>query len=535
MLSPVAASAQAPNVSAAGVGQREARSEGPMASGASAQATPAPATALPSQGAAAETLQSLRQLAEMLGSQTVDAKDILTRLAIDFAAALSETPLPDETPRDFAARLANLIQKLPEPARAAAVRSANLAALGISLEAFTAALADPASPAAARIVALAEDPGAHGLQQKLQAAIESYEQNSAERPATLLAQKTAISQKAGDITAAARTPADATATAETPAGQQPADTRARAVAEEAVAPAPQGSARQAAADTLLRVAPLLGKAAGPLAESDASPPRAATPASAPLAEKPQPDARSAAPNTAVRADGQPTMQVLRGFNVVISNVATRAADVLKTVSTLAQQADARETLNPAGVTTPEAAEKSRVAPPPASTVAGEAARQVEPAIAGKAHEAAKAMEGRVIPLFSGASGGEDAETVDVARLIKVAEQAVARAETARVPDAALAQPRLPDGIPFAQVPYPFVKEEKEKGLSRRPDEEGAGDEDQQMAGEGGEQLWHGDGEQAERREEPEIEERPFDAEEPLKRNPTDAERALHMYQRFGGF
>ncbi len=56
-----------------------------------------------------------------------------------------------------------------------------------------------------------------------------------------------------------------------------------------------------------------------------------------------------------------------------------------------------------------------------------------------------------------------------------------------------------------------------------------------MTGEDGQSLWHGDGEQAERREEPEIEERPFDAEEPLKRNPTDAERALHMYQRFGGF
>lgn len=513
MLSPVTASVQSQPVSTASIGQRDARSDGLTGNVPATQSLPPQATPAPAQGIAADMLQSLRQLAELLGSREVDANDILTRLAIDFAAALGESQLPDETPRDFASRLANVIRQLPEAARAAIAGNSNLASLGISLTAFVSALADPASPAAARIVAHAEDPGAEGLKQKLQAAIDSYGQNGAAQ----------VSPQPEEEASPAppRAEGDAAKPAKDAAGE-------KAPAAQAAAPAlpkmPEGAAgpRASAAENLARQMPL--SEPQPSETSDAPAPQA----------KAASDGQSAPQaGRSESREGQPTMQVLRGFNVVVANVATKAADVLKTVAALAQQAEATQTFQPAGTALAETAAKARAAATPALPERG-VQPEAAPAIAEKAHVAARAMEGRVIPLFSGAIGGEEAETVDIARLIKVAEQTMARAETARVPDMALAQLRVPDAVPFTQIPYPFVREEEEKTRRRGFGEQGSGD-DEEMAGEDGEQLWHGEGDQAEHPDEPEIEERPFDAEEPLKRNPTDAERALHMYQRFGGF
>ncbi|MET3613557.1 hypothetical protein ABID16_001886 [Rhizobium aquaticum] len=521
MLPPVNASIAAQPITAPAIGQREARPDGPTAVGQTRSPTTTSIPTTSKQGAASETLASLHQLADLLASQQVDAEDILTRLAIDFATALGEAPLPEEAPRDFSNRLAALIRQLPAATLLAAQKASNLGTLNIQPQAFAAALADPASPAAARIVAMAEDPGAHGLQQVLKAAIESYEQNAAPVPTTpqpnTPAPNTIAAQKVAAVPAV---PANAAAPAE-----------AEATATGTAAPREHGRAAAPEAGGAVRQAAILP--ANPLRPETVAA-TAARPAEAAQQVKAQAAADLLQRVSAGREEGQPTMQVLRGFNVVVANVASRAADVLKSVAALALEAEATQVFAPAAVATSETARKP-VTPAPA--LKPDLPVEPAPVIAGKAHEAARAMEGRVIPLFSRPVMAEDAETVDIDHLIRIAQQAAAKADPARLPELALAaQARLPEAVPFAQVPYPFVREEEEKRRRRGFGEPaGRDDEGEEMAGEDGQSLWHGDGEQAERREEPEIEERPFDAEEPLKRNPTDAERALHMYQRFGGF
>jgi hypothetical protein len=522
MLPPVNASIAAQPITAPAIGQREARPDGPAAVGQAQTPTTTSTAMTTQQGAASETLASLRQLADLLASQQVDAEDILTRLAIDFATALGEAPLPDEAPRDFSNRLAALIRQLPAATLLAAQKASNLGTLNIQPQAFAAALADPASPAAARLVAMAEDPGAHGLQQVLKAAIESYEQNAgphapAPQPNTIAAQKAAAMgapAKTGEASAGAEPGASAEAEASATGAATPREPG------RASAPDPGSNPRQPATSpvNVLRPETAAATAIRPAEQAKA-----------------QVAAELLQGASAGSDEGQPTMQVLRGFNVVVANVASRAADVLKTVAALALEAEATQVFAPAAEATAQAGGKSII---PAPGVKPELPVEPAPVIAGKAHEAARAMEGRVIPLFARPAGAEDVESVDIDRLIHIAQQTAAKVDPARLPELALAaaQARLPEPVPFAQVPYPFVREEEEKRRRRGFGEPAGEDENsEEMAGEDGQSLWHGDGEQAERREEPEIEERPFDAEEPLKRNPTDAERALHMYQRFGGF
>ncbi len=524
MLPPVNASIAAQPITAPAIGQREARPDGPTAVGQAQTPTTPTQLQAAQQGAASETLASLRQLADLLASRQVDAEDILTRLAIDFAAALGEAQLPDETTQDFSNRLASLIRQLPAATLLAAQKASNLGALNIQPQAFAAALIDPASPAAARIVAMAEDPGADGLQQVLKAAIESYEQNGAPvsntpAPGAIAAQKAAatISAKATELPAqpldgmpaeidkgeakpavASREPARAATPEATPAGRQPST----------------GTTDQTRPDLTATASPRTAQASAQTKVQVGLNPLPAVPID--------------------HEEGQPTMQVLRGFNVVVANVASRAADVLKTVAALALEAEATQVFAPAAEATAEGVRKPGL---PVQSLAPQLSVEPAPVIAGKAHEAARAMEGRVIPLFSKLVSTEDIDTVDIDHLIRIAQQTAAKADSARLPELALAaQARLPEPVPFAQVPYPFVREEEEKHKRRGFGEQAGRDESgEEMTGEDGQSLWHGDGEQAERREEPEIEERPFDADEPLKRNPTDAERALHMYQRFGGF
>jgi len=529
MLAPVNASITAQPITAPAIGQREARPDGPTPVGQTQTSPTASTPPTTQQGQASETLASLRQLADLLGSRQVNAEDILTRLAIDFATALGDGPLPDETPRDFSNRLASLIRQLPAATLLAAQKTSNLGTLNIQPQAFAAALADPASPAAARIVAMAEDPGAQGLQQVLKAAIASYEQNSVPAPNAPAPNAIAAQKAAATAGSPART-VEAPVIAE---GGSPPAAEAEAETRPALAQ-PREAARIAAPET--------APAARPPATAMASQAQSEPAASAgPRTAEPTAQARPQAPTAdrlpgmpLDREEGQPTMQVLRGFNVVVANVATRAVDVLKTVAALAQQAETAQVFAPAAEATAEGVRK------PGLPVQGlEPERPVEPApvIAGKAHEAARAMEGRVIPLFSRPATTEDVDNVDIDHLIRMAQQTAAKVDPARLPEMALAaQARLPEPVPFAQVPYPFVREEEEKRRRRGFGEPaGRDDEGEEMTDEDGQSLWHGDGEQPERRDEPEIEERPFDAEEPLKRNPTDAERALHMYQRFGGF
>lgn len=530
MLPPVNASITAQPITAPAIGQREARPDGPTAVG---KAQPATTTSTPiatQQGAASETLASLRQLADLLASQQVDAEDILTRLAIDFANALGEAPLPEEAPHDFSNRLAALIRQLPAATLLAAQKASNLGTLNIQPQAFTAALADPASPAAARIVAMAEDPGAKGLQQVLKAAIESYEQNAA--PAPTPPQPNTLSANTIAAQKAAATPAPARS-GDAPSGAEPGAVPAETEADTTRAATTRESGRAAASEAATTPRQPAALAANALRPENAGA-TAARPADAVLQAKAQANADLLQSLPAEREEGQPTMQVLRGFNVVVANVASRAADVLKTVAAIALEAEATQVFAPAAEAASETARKSIT---PAQGLKPELPLEPAPVIAGKAHEAARAMEGRVIPLFARAASGAEIETVDIDHLIRIAQQTAAKADPAHLPELALAaQARLPEPVPFAQVPYPFVREEEEKRRRRGFGEPAGGDDEgEEMTGEDGQSLWHGDGEQAERREEPEIEERPFDAEEPLKRNPTDAERALHMYQRFGGF
>ncbi len=513
MLPPVNAPISTQPLAAPAIGQREARPDAPAAVGQAQSAIPPSAVTATQQGAASETLASLRQLADLLASRQVDAEDILTQLAIDFATSLGEAPMPDEPPRDFARRLADLIRQLPAATLLAARDASHLGALKIEPQAFAAALADPASPAAARLVAIAEDPGADGLQQMLKNAIDSYEQNATPAPNVIAAQKAAAMTGAST----AKSP-DAPANAEADAAPEKAGDAASET-EAAVAPARPAQARALTPDAAAALRASASPAAGKL-ETPALPGSAA-PA----------DGHAALTD---HEAGQPTMQVLRGFNVVVANVATRAADVLKTVAALAQQAEAAQTFAPAGAAVAGQAQKPVLT---ATPVEPELVHDPAPVIAGKAHEAARALEGKVIPLFSRPATSEHVETIDIDHLIRLAQQTAAKADPARFPELALAaQARLPEPVPFAQIPYPFVAEDEEKRNRRGFGEQAGRDEDgEEMTDENGQSLWHGDGDQAERREEPEIEERPFDAEEPLKRNPTDAERALHMYQRFGGF
>lgn len=526
MLPPVNASIAAQPTTAPAIGQREARPDGPASVGHAQTPTTTSSTTAPPQGAASETLASLRQLADLLASRQVNAGDILTRLAIDFASALGGGPLPEETPRDFSNRLASLIRQLPAATLLAAQKASNLGALNIQPQAFAAALADPASAAAARIVAMAEDPGASGLQQVLKAAIESYEQNGAQAtrtptPTVIAAQKAAV------------TPGSPAKPPEAPVA-----TEGKSLAEAEGKPAPTPAPREATNATLKEATPVdRQSSAGVASQARPDAAGAASPRTAEAAAQTrmQTGLSSLQGAPADQQEGQPTMQVLRGLNVVVANVASRAADVLKSVAALAQQAEATQVFSPAADATAESPRK------PLSSVqarAPELPAEPAPAIAGKAHEAARAMEGRVIPLFSRPAAAEGGETVDIDHLIRIAQQSAAKADPARLPELALAaaQARMPEPVPFAQVPYPFVREDEEKRHRRGFGEQAEGDDEgEELKDENGQSLWHGDGEQAERRDEPEIEERPFDAEELLKRNPTDAERALHMYQRFGGF
>lgn len=523
MLPPVNSAPQVQPVSTAAIGQREARSDAPSPAGQPVQAAQQAAAQPLPQGATPEALQSLRQLADLLGSQQINTHDILTRLAIDFADALGQGPLPEETAANFATRLVTLIKTLPEPDRQSAARVANLTTLGISASALAEALADPASPAAARIVAMAEDPGARGLQQMLQSAIDSYEQNSATAPPTIAAQKSANEPTPGQSEAKQPQPAAASGEASKPAVAAPstADSKPAASASPAASQTPAGPET---ANNAAKAQPQAGAAYS-------APPRADQPALTPAkAESSNVNASQAMANRTVPDEGQPTMQVLRGFNVVVEKVATRAADVLKSVAAVAQQAEAAKSFAPASSTLVEASRQSRPEPLRAMPIGPESE------IAGKAHEAARAMEGKVVQLFARAPLAEDADQTDIDRLIRVAEQTAAKAEPPKAAaEAVLVQARQAEGVPFAQVPYPFVREEEENRRRRGFGEQAEGGDGEEMAGEDGQSLWHGDGEQAERHDEPEIDEYPFDADEPLKRNPSDAERALHMYQRFGGF
>lgn len=470
---------------------------------------------------------ALKRLADLLGSKNVDAEDVLTRLAIQFADLIGEQPVEGESPAGFANRLADTILKLPIPVRTAAEAASGFQALGITAQDFAAALRDPASPEAAHIVAVTEDPEAEAAKQLLKTAISTYEQNNVFQPATLAAQRGAAQSAPVQSRGAAQ-------------GTTPAPAHAMADAEAGEVKSEAGELPEVkhAATTQTQTTPSPRGAAPPLP----LPNRAELTAQAPLAqEKPaahtEPQHPAAEAQARKPGQGEHTMQVLRGFNVVISNVAAKAAEALKTLAMpLPEQGQeqAQATTEAEGQAAGKSALQKTAAllPPETASPQGEQ-------IAAKAHQAARAMEGKVVPLFArAAAAGEEVDASDIERVIKLASQATpdtGRPDAERQAETPPTMMKLPDGtIAFVQVPVPFARDEDEVA-DRQSNERGFGDDE---GGEGAaNQNAAGDGEDEAQKEADAYapEERPFDAEEPLKRNPTDAERAFHMYQRFGGF
>ena len=516
MLPQVSAATTVQPLSLTATGQRDSQ----INTGTSAQQ--APSTQAPqttpdntSDGIDAVT-QTLKRLADLLGSKNVDAQDVLTRLAIEFADLIGEQQIDGESPADFANRLADTILKLPIPVRTAAEMASGFQAMGITAQDFVAALQDPASPEAAHIVAVTEDPEAEAAKQLLKTAISTYEQNNVLQPATLAAQRTAAQGSA----ATNRAPAQSS---QPGAAHKPAEGEASADASDGHGLA-SGHATAAPQATTARSATTPGRA-------DVQPqPLAGREAAAGRAEEHIPQAET----TDRKPDqGEHTMQVLRGFNVVISNVAAKAAEALKTLAMpLPEQAPSETETNGRAATKSAMQKTVALLPNEGENTQGEQ-------IAAKAHQAARAMEGKVVQLFARAAAtGEDVDASDIERVIKLASQATpdaGRTDAARQADTPPTMMKLPDGtIAFVQVPLPFARDEDEVA-DRHSDERGFNDNegDESAAN----QNAAGDGEDEAQKDADAYapEERPFDAEEPLKRNPTDAERAFHLYQRFGGF
>lgn len=539
MLPPVNASTAVNYLSATG-----AEGQGAQAGAvASARSRPVVQAADTLAGLAPEAEKALQRLAELLGSRNVNANDVLTRLATDFARLIGEVRKPDETPQAFANRLADIIVNMKPEARAQAEVAFGLRQFGISALAFASALRNPASPEAARIVALMESPVYNAAEQALKAAISSYEQISAARPEVTAGQRVAAN---ADTRAATKQNSAATA------GEAVAEGEEQLSAQQAGASSArangQGSNAQAAAGGRLlsaafaaqeqpAVAIATGKgAAAPAASAEIGTAGARTDetqASSAAAKAADPEAKQKIETILPRTpddgrNGQHTMQVLRGFNVVISNVATLAGEALKTFAAAPGQ---------------KLAEALPAAANPATSpqVVTEAAEWQLPEIpsdeiARRAHQAAKAMEGKVIPLFANASAESEADN-GAARQQGMAQQMAAGAKAALATGAEINLPliiaKFPDVIPFAQMPYPPARDGGGKGGHAAPDQQQGGDAEDEAGTD--EETMQDQGEREPRPEEPELLEKPFEAEVPLKRNASDADRAFHMYQRFGGF
>lgn len=521
---------------------------------------------------------ALLKVADILGSQDTNTADVITKLANEIARLIGQTRQPNELPQSFANRLADIILNLPQPAQAKLEQAMGFKPLGITTALFAAALKNPTSALAARIVALTENPSQDWALKALKAAISTYQQNGAVLPEAAAAQRQATdnstrSPKAQKQANAAKSETavengspfsgkDATTqkTAQmdirqapfTKAGNGqdkvnlPASTSLASGADNAE-PAqtpvakPQTTLAEAATlkTTVLKGESVQSRLPAPQQVQQNAAAKAEAPAPA-QAEAEQASAKAASGETSAAApkNGQHTMHALRGFNVVINTIASRAADAIKVLA---------EPPLPDQHAAQEAAGKSqKLATTTGVSDSSLLQTAVKPEeIAGKAHQAARAMEGKVIPLFTHASAGGDVGDVgdaDAARIMRHAAQAASPAKpvinhdaAATAAGAAAAAAKMPEPIPFAQVPYPIEEERGNKAKQQRNPEQGENDN---LPNDGGEEeaaMQNQTDSQDEQHKEPEIEEHPFDADEPLKRNATDAERAFHMYQRFGGF
>lgn len=517
-----------------------------------------------------------QRLADLLGSENIKAIDTLAKVATQLAALVGQGQKPGESQADFTNRLANFILNMKPDLLQKVETALGFRAAGFTAYAFAAALKNPASALAARLVALIETPMQDGMQQALRAAIANYQQMDGSRSNAPIDLSEDLKALVGNQTEATKgQAADAqNAVADlTETSLQTAENAAQSgnrsnsegnnlgASNQAGKP-PQPSVRaeqlSTAASATLQDADSLPDAAKDTGNntspstSQATEPAAATRSESTTSAKPLGSGEPAAvgetkqgqnapkePASAVEsnrvgqmaardADGQHTMQVLRDLVVTVSE----ALDKALTSATASPEA--------AAPSSPPVPEKDLKAQRPAAEPSAMAFQQPETTedVAQKARQTMRALEGKVIPLFASPSSGKAVDDADVERILQQANlPATTQARVAVGAEAAAQIPmaKTPDPIPFAQIPFPPARdEEKRKGGHDHEDQRGDEELDDQDGGEESAMQNDNDNEQQPQERE-EIADKPFDAETPLHRNATDAERAFHMYQRFGGF
>lgn len=523
-----------------------------------------------------ESAVASQRLADLLGSENIKAIDTLAKVATQLAALVGQGQKPGESQADFTNRLANFILNMKPDLLQKVETALCFRAAGFTAYAFAAALKNPASALAARLVALIETPMQDGMQQALRAAIANYQQmdgsrsnapiNLSEDLKALVGNQTEATK--GQAADAQNAVADLTETSpQTAENAAQSGNRSNSEAnnlgtsnQAGKPPQPSVRAEQLStaasatlqdADSLPDAAKDTGNNTSP-STSQATKPDAATRSESTTSAKPLGSGEPAAAGetkqsrnapkesasavesnrvgqmAARDADGQHTMQVLRDLVVTVSE----ALDKALTSATASPEA--------AAPSSPPVPEKDLKAQKPAAEPSAMTFQQPETTedVAQKARQTMRALEGKVIPLFASPSSGKAVDDADVERILQQANlPATTQARVAVGAEAAAQIPmaKTPDPIPFAQIPFPPARdEEKRKGGHDHEDQRGDEELDDQNGGEESAMQNDNDNEQQPQERE-EIADKPFDAETPLHRNATDAERAFHMYQRFGGF
>ncbi len=460
------------------------------------------------------------KLAELLGASSLKAGDTLAKLAMNFAATIKMQPLPGESAGHFAGRLSDLIMTMKPFERFTAENKSGFRKLGITAWEFSDALKNPASPAAARIVALVETPVRNAREQAAKIAIQNYRDNAE----GVRGAQVGLTQ--AGVAPSAKATGNATLL---PAGQ-------------AAAKLPSAAATQTAPGTTAEVEG--GKTAstpGSLLASAGTQPLKAAAQAAPASSAAASGqltggaAKTASASNSTSAIGQKGLQSAEaetvGIRSALHNVAEKAVDTLKSMVSPETRNEFTKLLQG------ETGRQLLASLPPLSadldmvtTSHGDALK--------KAQAAARVISVHGVPIFF-PMPDDEVENKDLQKLISRAlsmAAATSRATAAtRAEQRAVTLPQ-PDGVPFAQVPYPLQDAEVRKGRGSGDDEAG---EDEQAQGEGEETLQGGseNEEEAPRRDflDEAYDEALLDDEDELPRHASDAERAFHMYKKAGGF
>ncbi len=474
--------------------------------------------------------QASVKLAGLLGTAGVASGDVLTNLALNFGKSINVSPAEGEIVKAFAARLAEAIFSMPALERIAAESKSGLMALGISASALAAAIKNPDSAAAARLVALIETRLTSPRDSALKMAVSNYQATAGREQGS-----NSVSEPAAKSAVLAQNT------------QSAARTNERGVE---VLRLLQGG-KTSGGDGLLANGQLAVRSSASLNTSAGTPQAAAM--LPPVVGKIGQVAHAEALSAAGRGDAQVSRQTVMNEAVGADRVVQRDGG---------HPANGAKPAISSGANSQTSAAISSVLSGTAAAIAAGAARSpgksaavadfMREAIARSnsqadvvvaAQKVAAAVAQRQVLLFNAASPSEDGKE-DLEKQISRALGNAARASQAATVAIAsadqvqqhAAQP-LP-GVPYAQVPYPQADAEETKRKAARDERDGEQDEGEN--GDADEQTMQGgddeQGKEAKRRaqEEP-VNDNPFDADEPLDRHASDADRAYHMYQKFGGF